>query len=667
MESYSLLCEHKDLRVFAQFQQVFQIVNALIQEKKASSLGFLSSPAISSDELHDKDKHNHSGHHSGHHGAIHRKTDHPETAGELTNPQASNAKFDADKESFYNESQDSQSSAPEYLLRSVLESASIGIVSVDSVGKVIYFNKKFADIWEIPTEILLTQEHSQYMTFCQSKVKSAKKFSRYLESISQNAELAGVKTIELVGGQTLQQAFQPLYFSCPKVSCQEVGRIWGYLETTQPESLPQSTSQSTSQSTPHNISDLCISDILTSQFLKWASFTDTLLFITCNGCIVYANRKAQTVSGYSQSALTKHPQFQAWVAQLIYQTNHQTNQQPNHQINQIEDYKFTTESGQDIWLQATATTFRLGTQQWALISASDVSVLKQKEINILELLLKEKALSQKRQQLASTITHRSINSLTYMLGATDVLEMYYDKWDAHKREMCISKLRATCKQLQQFITRLKEVCQIITDKTADPNSLTDVYGACWNLTEQFKQRYPHHAFVSLNLAESTLAPLDSNLLKIVLFNLLENASKYSLKRSLIKLVVYRESASITFRIHDTGIGILKTEREHLIKPFYRGSNVGDQEGLGLGLTIVEALLAVQGAQINLSENSNQGTIASVTFPLNKHPPDYPPSHTRDHTHGVKQIDLKKDYSQLTENALNSVKPRKITDNKPVPF
>lgn len=552
MEDYNLLSKYENFKAFAQFEQIFKIADDLISDQGC-----------------------------------------PKLLNESIKP-------------LYEKSK-----APAYLFRSVLESSEVGIVCVDSTGKVTYFNPKFVEIWEIPLGVLTTQKYSQYVAYCQTKAKNAESFCSYVEAVAEDPNAAGLRTVELKNGKTVQQAFQPQSFvTVPDADpldvgpldvgsldaggeydvSYSVGRIWGYLETAQIESDPDA-----------------VSDILTPGFLSWASATTNLVFIVCDGHLAYANTKAQEALGYSEQEIIEQAQFQRWAAHLS-----------QHSTEQGKIYKLAARNNQDFWLQASGKSFRIGNKPWVIVSAIDITAIRQKELDVLELFSREKAINQKRHQLSDVITHRLINSLSYISMVTDSIEMYYDQWDADKRKNYTSRLRENAQRVHQCTNRLNELCQLATDDLSNCLSSIDAYKVCWSLTEEFKKLYPQHAFISLTVAGSTWVPLDENLLKMVLFNLLENASKYSPSGSLIKLSFSQEATCATFEVHDRGMGVINAERDKLVKPFYRGSNSSDREGLGLGLAIVEALLEVQGGWIEFDNNSEKGTIVSVSFPLHQH-------------------------------------------------
>jgi signal transduction histidine kinase len=112
--------------------------------------------------------------------------------------------------------------------------------------------------------------------------------------------------------------------------------------------------------------------------------------------------------------------------------------------------------------------------------------------------------------------------------------------------------------------------------------------------------------------EITTNPL---LLAHILKNLVENALKYSPEKSKpVELTVTNNSNSFLIQVKDHGIGIPEQDQKNIFNAFYRGKNVADIKGSGLGLNIVKEFSILIGAIIELVSNENQGTTISIAIP-----------------------------------------------------
>lgn len=90
-------------------------------------------------------------------------------------------------------------------------------------------------------------------------------------------------------------------------------------------------------------------------------------------------------------------------------------------------------------------------------------------------------------------------------------------------------------------------------------------------------------------------------------NILENAIKYSPENSHITISITRLDIYTRITISDEGIGIPEKEYNLIFKRFYRGKNVEQQEGSGLGLYLAQLILQQEKGYITISSTVGQGS------------------------------------------------------------
>jgi signal transduction histidine kinase/DNA-binding NarL/FixJ family response regulator/purine-cytosine permease-like protein len=109
---------------------------------------------------------------------------------------------------------------------------------------------------------------------------------------------------------------------------------------------------------------------------------------------------------------------------------------------------------------------------------------------------------------------------------------------------------------------------------------------------------------------------DQKRLRQILINLLSNAIKFTRSGSVTFRVQYR-SQMATFDIIDTGIGIASDDLKRVFDPFERGSNpdAQRQKGVGLGLSITQALIQILGGDLSVVSDAGKGTQFTVRLML----------------------------------------------------
>ena len=107
------------------------------------------------------------------------------------------------------------------------------------------------------------------------------------------------------------------------------------------------------------------------------------------------------------------------------------------------------------------------------------------------------------------------------------------------------------------------------------------------------------------------------LIDSIMFNLLDNAIKYSREDGEVTVAVYREQDKAVFSVADNGIGIAEDEKERVFERFYRVDKSRSKEagGTGLGLSIVKHAAMINNADIELTSVLEKGTIVKVLFPV----------------------------------------------------
>ncbi|MCC8174201.1 MAG: HAMP domain-containing histidine kinase [Odoribacter sp.] len=103
------------------------------------------------------------------------------------------------------------------------------------------------------------------------------------------------------------------------------------------------------------------------------------------------------------------------------------------------------------------------------------------------------------------------------------------------------------------------------------------------------------------------------LLKTAVVNLIENNCKYSQDKTSRIHISYYDDKSI-LRFEDTGIGIAQADMENLFKPFFRGMNVQNIEGNGIGLALVHKIITLHRGTIKVDSLLDKGTVFIIELP-----------------------------------------------------
>lgn len=97
-------------------------------------------------------------------------------------------------------------------------------------------------------------------------------------------------------------------------------------------------------------------------------------------------------------------------------------------------------------------------------------------------------------------------------------------------------------------------------------------------------------------------------------NLIDNACKYSGQKT-VTVWLSSYSDHIHIRVEDRGDGIPAEDLQRITLPFYRGSNVQQQAGYGIGLALVQKIAQLHGGKLKIYSKIGEGTTAVITLPI----------------------------------------------------
>jgi two-component system OmpR family sensor kinase len=121
--------------------------------------------------------------------------------------------------------------------------------------------------------------------------------------------------------------------------------------------------------------------------------------------------------------------------------------------------------------------------------------------------------------------------------------------------------------------------------------------------------------LSVAAAERLAVAGSRHMLFRALFNLGENAIKYTPAGGRVELALRRDAAAALVEVCDTGPGIPPAERDRIFDRFYRGDPARGRGGTGLGLALVRSIISMHGGRISVHGGPTGGTCFRVSLPL----------------------------------------------------
>lgn len=123
--------------------------------------------------------------------------------------------------------------------------------------------------------------------------------------------------------------------------------------------------------------------------------------------------------------------------------------------------------------------------------------------------------------------------------------------------------------------------------------------------------------LSAEAIEDVVIPVDRNRLRQVLANLVDNAIKYTPAGGQVAISVRPENGRAVIAVRDTGLGIDAAELPRVWDRLYRGDKSRSERGLGLGLSLVKAIVEAHGGGVRVDSTPAAGTRFEVSLPLRR--------------------------------------------------
>lgn len=239
--------------------------------------------------------------------------------------------------------------------------------------------------------------------------------------------------------------------------------------------------------------------------------------------------------------------------------------------------------------------------------------VKERTLELINSLNREKELSAMRRHFFSMASHEFKTPLTNILTSTSLLESYNNEGKlAEKRAKHINRITSSSQHLVEMVNDFLAAEKIEQGKTDIVFEWFNVRKFIKAVTEQMESCLKKgQSLVYTHSGDSHILQ-DKNTLRIVLLNLLSNASKYSDENKPIEISTEVNKGEITIKVKDHGIGIPKEDQPHIFNNFFRAGNTTGIQGTGLGLHIVKNYMELLKGNIHFKSRHKQGTAFTIS-------------------------------------------------------
>ncbi|KAB0549081.1 sensor histidine kinase KdpD [Pseudomonas argentinensis] len=222
-----------------------------------------------------------------------------------------------------------------------------------------------------------------------------------------------------------------------------------------------------------------------------------------------------------------------------------------------------------------------------------------------------------RSALLSSVSHDLRSPLAAMLGSAGSLISYSAAMSEEDRLSLLQTIQQEGERLDRYIQNLLDMTRLGHEGLTLHRSWIGVDELVGSATGRLR-RYRPQVLVELQL-DADLPPLwvHPALVEQSLFNVLENAAKFSPPGESIQVFAREVDGYLQLDVQDRGPGIAEEERERIFDMFYSIER-GDcgKQGTGLGLTIAQGMIGAHGGSVSaFSGEGGQGTLIRLSIPL----------------------------------------------------
>ena len=222
-----------------------------------------------------------------------------------------------------------------------------------------------------------------------------------------------------------------------------------------------------------------------------------------------------------------------------------------------------------------------------------------------------------RSALLTSISHDLKTPLASVLGAASTMrDLAGALSDTEKRDLLATVIDES-ERLNRFIANLLDMTKLESGAVVPNAALHDLGEIVGSALRRASKILTAHKVELVLAADLPMLQLDAVLFEQVLFNLLDNAAKYSLPDTTISIRSRREGNHVVLEIADQGGGIPPDELESVFDKFYRvqkGDHV--RPGTGLGLAISRGFVeAMQGTISAANRSDRSGAILTIRLPV----------------------------------------------------
>jgi PAS domain S-box-containing protein len=230
-----------------------------------------------------------------------------------------------------------------------------------------------------------------------------------------------------------------------------------------------------------------------------------------------------------------------------------------------------------------------------------------------------KKVEQLKDEFIGLVSHELRTPLTVIGGSLSTLITEWNRLSPSEVQQLLKDALLESESLSHLIENLLELSRAQAQQLALYSEPTDVKILVKEALSKIKQQAPSHRFVTSIPDKLPSINVDPLRIERILYNLLDNAAKYSTPGSQVKVSVNAEPERLVIGISDHGKGLSSSEQARIFGPFQRLENGRPDQarGAGLGLMVCRRLVEAHGGEIWVESKKGRGSTFFFSLPRRK--------------------------------------------------